>query len=80
MANIKPPSAHRIATEVGQRIKEQYDTYGLTCFREIYEAGSSGQQLVREGYIEYQQLPNGKVLAIKKITKVLTIEEAEREE
>ena len=76
MSRIKPANASRIANEIGGTVKEQYDSYGLTCFREEYEAGASGQILVREGYIEYSTLPNGKLIAKKVITRNLTVDEA----
>ena len=79
MANIKPANAARIANQVGGHIKELYDNFGLTCFREEYEAGASGQILVREGYVEFTTLPNGKILTKRITTRDLTVEEAEAE-
>ena len=80
MSNIKPASAARIANQMGGHVKEQYDNMGLTCFREEYEAGASGQILVREGYVEYTTLPNGRTISRKVVTRNLTVEEAEAEE
>jgi hypothetical protein len=76
---IKPPDSGRIAAQVSSSVKTQYDTIGLTTFREEYEAGASGQILVSEGYIEETILPNGKVITKKIVTRSLTVQEAEEE-
>lgn len=77
---MKPPSCERIAREHSPALYQQYLNEGLTAFREEYISGSSGQTLVKEGYVEFIVLPNGKRIAKYHITKVLTVEEAEANE
>ena len=75
---ILPPSAARIAREVGPVAQELYDSEGLICYREEITVGKD--IMVREGYIKRIELPTGKVLISKVPTKVITRVEAEENE
>lgn len=79
MANpILPPSARRIAEESGGTLLEEYENYGLTCYRSEREL-PSGNIIVEEGWIETKVLPNGKVIHITRKHKDVTRETAENE-
>lgn len=78
MTKILPPNAARIAKDAGPEILALYTEDGLSCFREIYQAGVE-QELVREGYFQPYTLPNGKQLFKKVVTGTVTVEHATRE-
>jgi len=72
-------NAAKIAEKAGGAIKDQYDNKGLVCYREEFELTPGGQVMVREGYIRYEELPNGSTIASKVTTAIITREQAERE-
>ena len=77
--DVLPPNARRIAEEQGGTLLEEYESRGLTCYRQEWEL-PNGNMMVEEGWITERELPNGNIVYTQRKHRDITREQAENEE
>lgn len=79
MKPLKPIDARSIAEAHSPELLAEYLDHGLSCYREEFELGTTGNSMVTEGYLQATELPNGKVFYTRKQVRTFPRKQIEEE-